>query len=352
MAGTAWFSVSGMATGALQAVTLNGIDHLFLPGAGNSDLLGYTLDPGGGIGALTQIASGARGRKSAMASAELGDGATVLYMADAATGRIETHMIGAGGQARGLDAGQSVATLSRTVSLQTVHVGTRDWLLAADAGTQGVSAFRITAGGGLEAAGTLGAAEGLGIAQPTALCTVAAHGQTWVILAASGSSSLSVMRLGADGSLSATDHLIDILDTRFGAVQALEVVKVKGHVLVLAGGGDDGLSLFTLLPDGQLIHLQSLAHEIGRGLDNVTSIRAAQIGDTLQIFVASQGDAGLSQFALPLSALGNVIRDTGTGNALLQGMAGSDLVIDTGTGTITLNGLGPDDLVADDFLFL
>ncbi len=344
LADTAWFTVSGMATGALQTVSLNGVDHLILPGAGNSDLLGYALDPGGGIGALTQIAPGAGGAKSAMASAALGDGGTVLYTADAATGRIEAHVIGSGIQVRGLDAGQSVVTLSGTVSLQTAHIGGQDWLLAADAGTQGVSTFRIMAGGELEAADMLGAAEGLGIAQPTALCTVAAHGQTWVILAASGSSSLSVMRMGADGSLQATDHLIDTLDTRFGAVQALEVIEVNGHVLVLAGGGDDGLSLFTLLPDGQLIHLQSLAHEIGWGLDNVTSIRAAQVGDVLQVFVASQGDAGLSQFTLPLSVLGQVIRDTASGNAVLQGSAGADLIVG-GDGVDRLFGGAGDDVL-------
>ncbi|MBI6630662.1 calcium-binding protein [Pontibaca salina] len=349
LAGTTWFSVSGMAMGAMQAVTLYGGDHLILPGAGNSDLLGYGLEPDGSIGALTAIVKGAGGQNAALTSTAREDGAMVLYLADDATGRIAAHVIEPGGATRSFDAGGAgadpgAAILSGAVSLHSVSVGTQNWLLAADAGTQGVSSFRILTGGLLEATARLGAADGLGVAQPTALCTVAAHGQNWGILAAAGSSSLSVLRVGADGSLSATDHLIDTLDTRFGAVQALEVVTVKDHVLVLAGGGDDGLALFTLLPDGQLIHLHSLAHEIGRGLHNVTAIRAAQVGEALQIFVAAQGAAGLSQFTLPLAALGAVIRNAGPGNALLQGTAGSDLILG-GDGEDRLSGGAGDDVL-------
>lgn len=351
LADTAWFTVSGMATGALQTVSLGGVAHLILPGAGNSDLLGYRLGPDGGIGELGQILPDAGGQqRRVMAAAALDDGGTVLYMADAATGQIEAHMLGGSGGSgpapapRLMDAGPGggagAVTLSGAVSLQIAQVGGQGYLLAADAGTQAVSTFRIGPSGVLESTDMLGAAEGLGIARPTALATLTAHGTTWAVLASAGSSSLSVMRLGSDGRLEATDHLVDSGATRFAAVQALELVQVGDHVLVIAGGGDGGLSLFTLLPEGRLVHLQSLAQEPGRGLDNITSIRAAQVGGELQIFVASQGEAGLSQFALPLAGFGDVIR--GDGN--LQGGQGADLILG-GTGAPQLTGGAGDDVL-------
>ncbi len=216
------------------------------------------------------------------------------------------------------------------------------------AGPGQVTAHRVDPdSGALELRGTVGAPDGLGIAVPTALATVTAHGTDWVVLAAAESQSLSVMRLGAQGSLTATDHLIDNLGTRFGAVQALAAIEMDGHAFVAAGGGDDGISLFSLLPDGRLLHQASLAQGAGLGLEDVTAIALAAAGTALQIFVAGEAAAGLSQFRVPLDGLGQVLRDTDTVATDHAGGPGDDLLMAGDAGRDRLfGGGGADTLVA------
>ncbi len=64
----------------------------------------------------------------------------------------------------------------------------------------------------------IGAPQGLGIADPSAVKVVETAGATFLLVASAGSSSISVVALGADGSMQVADHVIDTLDTRFQGV--------------------------------------------------------------------------------------------------------------------------------------
>ncbi|NOD88165.1 MULTISPECIES: hypothetical protein [unclassified Ruegeria] len=108
--------------------------------------------------------------------------------------------------------------------------------------------------------------ETLGISTPNAVESIEAYGKSWVVVAGAGSNSVSVLQLDQDGGLTATNHVLDTLDTRFAAVQDLAVVEVNGRVFVVAGGGDDGVSLFTLTTHGQLVHLDSFEDTLASGL--------------------------------------------------------------------------------------
>ena len=72
-----------------------------------------------------------------------------------------------------------------------------------------------------------------------AIEVVEAYGQSWVIVAGSGSNSLSVMGLRSDGRLIPKDHVLDTLNTRFESVQDLSVIEVNGRAFIVAGGSDD-----------------------------------------------------------------------------------------------------------------
>lgn len=339
---SAYFSVSGIGAGRLAAVTLDGQAQLILTGAGA--LVRHDLGPDGALGAAATIdlPGQAGATHAALAAHDLTGGLSALYTVETATGALAGWLSDGAGAVR-LAGKARDFELAGEVTLANAVAGDTPFLLAADAG--GVHAYRIGAASGtLTATGSLGSAEGLGIAQPTAIDTVSAFGATWVVLAAAGSQSLSVMKLSAAGGLSPADHVLDTLATRFGAVSALEVVKVAGHVLVLAGGGDDGISLFTLAPGGQLVHLQSLAHDTGLGLENVSAIAARPLGDTLQIFVTSAATGGISQFALDIGSLGAVIRPPADGAA--RGTDAGDLLLARGAQGTLIGGDGDDILVA------
>jgi len=233
------------------------------------------------------------------------------------------------------------------VSLTHVTLNGHEYVLAADSGQHGVTVFRRNADTGrLTETDAMGMRQGLGINAPTATEVVEIGGQTFVVLAAGGTSSLSVMQLGADGTLRPTDHLIDTGSTRFAGVQAMTTVTSGDHVFVIAGGADHGLSVFLMLPDGKLVLLETIADGPETALHNISALQAVVVGETLHLFTGSQRDSGMTHFTLSLEDLG-VMRTGHALNAeLVRGTAGNDILI-AGSDRDTLEGgAGADILVA------
>ena len=347
---TAHVAAPGLGLGALAQVALDGATQLVVTGTGDGRLLRYRIGEDGQLPNAGTIDLPGKGAETctALASVKI-KGATLLCAVDGDTGRLGGWVTdGTGRLTKTAPTKGPAHTFAPegATELATVRVEGQRLLLAADSGGNGVTSYTIGAATGRIAfADSLGAGDGLGVSVPTALETVTAFGATWVLLAAAGSSSLSVMRLSNTGALTATDHVIDTLATRFGGVTALATARVDGHVLVLAGGADDGISLFTLLPDGRLVHLETLAHDTGLGLENITALAATRMGESLQIFAASGTEGGIAQLSLDLSDLGAVIRAAaGTGAGTVAGTQGNDVMLARG-GTGTLRGQAGDDVL-------
>jgi Ca2+-binding RTX toxin-like protein len=192
----------------------------------------------------------------------------------------------------------------------------------------------------------LGPESGLGLAEVSAFDTVEAYGATWVIVGSAAASLLAVVRFDPATGLTAVDQVLDTRLTHLGSVQTLVAVEVGGQVFVVAGGGDDGLNLLTLLPSGQLVHLQALSHAEGRGLMNIVRLSAQVTADEIRLFVTSQGSEGVSLFAIPLSGLGLQGQTAATGRQVLTGTDRADLLISHGPDDTLIGGAGADVLVA------
>ncbi|MDO9527319.1 MAG: calcium-binding protein [Gemmobacter sp.] len=208
-----------------------------------------------------------------------------------------------------------------------------------------LSTYRIEASGRTVLTDQVATDSGIGFATPSGLAVAQIGGQSFVIVAAAGSSSLTVMQVMPNGQLIARDHVIDDLNTRFQRVTALDTVTLGDRVYVLAGGGDDGISLFTLLPDGRLLHLDTLADTLGTTLANVTALRAVAVNGQIMVFVASGHEEGLTQFSLSVGPAG-VTRIGGLGSDLVQGTPADD-VLSGGDGADTLMGGDGDDILID-----
>ena len=236
--------------------------------------------------------------------------------------------------------------------LTTVRAHGSEFLIAASAETHGVVSYQITAGGAPRLKDEIGAAEGLGLNSPAALATAQIGGTPYVIAASAGTGSLSVLRLWQDGSLSATDHVLDSLDTRFGGAASLEVVTMGARVFVVAAGGDDGLSLFTLLPGGKLLHLASQIDDATLTLENIADLAAVAQGGKIHLYGASGSLPGITQLIVDPGPLGVTKRggpqdNTVTGaerNDLLDGGAGNDILLGRGGADILMDGRGEDRL--------
>jgi len=348
--------MSSTASGSISLLDMGGVTYALTGGSSPSQMDGFVISDSGNIGS-TAVLSGigtAQGGSTVMETLTLA-AHDMLYMAELDGSGIKAYRLDGLAQydaaASVTDTGFSYA--QNVVALRQTEVAGNSFLLAASASEDGVSCYLVDpVTGALEVRGVMGAQNGLGISNPTDMEVVTAYGHSFAIVASAGSHSLSVLEITETGSLVTADHVIDTQNTRFGSVASLETFEVGGQVYVLAGGGDDGISLFTLLPDGRLLHLETLEDTIEMGLSNVAEIAAHQIGQQVQVFVTSQAEAGLTQFSFDVSqqgvqVLGADLSDTLTGTSgddIVGGGAGNDVLYGYGGDDILLDGTGSDQL--------
>jgi Ca2+-binding RTX toxin-like protein len=336
----------------LVPLTVAGVPMLFVTGPAQARSTAFQVMPDGTLGALASFKNSLGGTVSAIAAVEAGGRS---FLISARTGEATLHVhevistsrqwgtfsLGLGGPVDGVGI-PAIATLVQ---------GGRTVVLALDAPRDGLVALELTAAGTLVETGRLSATQGWGIDAPAALATLQHAGRSYAVVAAPGSSSLSVVEVTAEGRLRLTDHVIDTLDTRIERVQAVATLVHADRPLVVAGGGDQGVMLFALLPDGRLQPLATQLNATGLALDDITSITARSAGGAIEVFVAGEG-AGITRLRLDPGALaapltGGAGADTLTGSAasdLIDGGAGADLLAGGAGADILLDGAGIDTL--------
>ena len=339
-AGATYYRFAETGMSGFAPLRIGGEMQLVLEDASAGRLVRYRPDEGapGNAGTIDLPGQGAE-TPAALAGRTLKGGGSAIFMAEAETGKIRAYAADETGKIAGTAAlkGRAEAfRLEGEATLETARGGRV--LLAAD--EDGLHSYRVNATtGALTAANRLGPGEGLGVAGPSDIATVQAHKGAWAVMASAGSSSLSVMKVTAKGKLKPVDHAIDTLDTRFAGVTTVDVVKAGGHVLVAAGGADDGVSLFELLPNGRLLHLDTLVHETGLGLANVTALEMRAVSGGVEFFAASGTEAGIATLRLDLADLGRVMTQKAGAAA---GGAGNDILVATEAGGRLTGGAGAD----------
>lgn len=348
LAGQQLHGQAGLRTGAFELAMGGPGAQLVQAQVAQGELTFYRLAADGSLGAQQQmtLAGAGAGGFAAVTMQALAAGGAGFYAVDAADGQLRGWQLDAAGALRGPVAtvgGGEAYVLEPDALLSTVALpGGGAVLLAADG--QGLHGFALDlTDGDLRAGDTLDAAQGLSLGAITVLEGFAAHGNAWALVGAAGNSALCLLRLEADGGLVLEAQFQDSMVTRFGGISALEVVQAGPHMLVLAAGNDGGLSLFTLTPGGQLIHLRSLEHEVGLGLQNVTALEAVVLDGQLQVFVACGAEMGISRFTLPLDRLG-LLEQAAAGQAQLEGSSRDDL-LEAGSAEIALLGHAGDDVL-------
>lgn len=233
---------------------------------------------------------------------------------------------------------------------QVTEVQGQDVLVFASQEQDAVFSYTINTNGGIAIADVLRMSDGLPVATPTAMEIVESGGQRFAVLASAGTSSLTVLQLSVTGEMIPTDHINGSLHTRIQSVVALETVSFADRHYVIAGGANDGVSLFQLLPDGRLYHIDAQEDLLGTSLSNVTSITAQARGSGIDIYVASENEQGVTQLRYELGAQaaaqhGSAGDDVLTGNSAgdyLIGNAGDDTISGGNGADIILDGAGSD----------
>ncbi|WP_172839558.1 calcium-binding protein [Sulfitobacter alexandrii] len=240
----------------------------------------------------------------------------------------------------------------RATDLQTaVHNG-QTYAFASYGSADTVSMFRQDSGGRLRHVTDVSVGDGLWIDRPGAMAvSEAADGHLYLVVAASGSDSLSVLQVSANG-MRPVDQVVDGLDTRFADVSHVTSVTVGGQDFILAAGSDAGLSLFAMLPGGRLQHIHSMEATAAAPLNGITALSALATPQGLRIWVATEGAPYLSEFSVSLATMGASLVATATGGGLagtgrddvLAGLAGADNITGGGGDDILMDGAAEDTL--------
>lgn len=355
----------------LQSVTTDeGAVAVLVTGAGSGGLWSISSTPKGSLSGAAATAGGLPADLSTFTTV-VRNGATYLVGTRVGSESPGLWLMNDDGSVSEASApGASNTSAAGITAMQGLELGSKAYVIATAAGSNELVLFKVE-DKGLTRKAVLGADDGVGIATPSSVVLTELDGEIYAVMGASGSSSISVVRVTAD-SLILTDHITDSLDTRFQNVTTVETITADGRVFIVAAGSDDGLSLFEMLPGGTLLHHAALADSTATTLDNVSDVALSLDGNVLSIAVSSASEAGLTVVSVDLPAAetlieggdqdealtgtdaGDVITD-GAGQDTLRGGDGGDtfvLVADGETDTITDFVLGEDSLDLSAWAFL
>lgn len=314
------------ATAEISVAPYNGETFIFF-GATATTLIGVPLTASGTFRHIHQI-SYADLEAAHLAGSE-GALFSITYLSDLPTSLLPDH-----------------AWQTSTVAVHQITIEGQSYTLTLGATDEQVTSYGQDGNGQWVQIATLGPEQGLGIAAPTAMEIVTLQDQTYLLVASAGGSSISVIAVGADGSLSAVQHIIDTGSTRFANIQDLTLAQVGEHVFVFAVGADHGVSMFKLLPDGYLIHMETWADGAGGALNTPLTISSAVSGDLIHVLIGTQNSSGVTHFTVDVSQLGLVLTGSSSQAQLLTGGAGHDVLIAGSTNDTLMGGGGHDILVS------
>ncbi len=331
---------------AIAIVELAGTPALFGAGLINGMGLGRSLSSDGSFGDIAQLqgAGSLPGNVALLGQFQTSQGQFLYSVRDGLTAfdvwRLDDSGTPSFVQRSSLPWGPGMQG-TEISDIRLASVGDRSFVISASALGNYIAAQAINANGTIGGAQMLWADRGLGLNQPGHLATVEMQGVTYVIVASSQSSSLTTLRLNYAGQLLPSDHIIDELTTRFRGATALDAVTLDGRAFVFVGGGDDGISVFTLLPDGRLMHLRTIADTNSYALADVSTLSAVVMEGRIALFVGSQTEQGITQFLFDPGTIG-LTQVVGTG--WQHGTGGAD-VMQAGADTSGMMAGGGDDVL-------
>ncbi len=332
----------------IATTEIGGVSNFVPFGIWDTTLTGFSMNNAGAFAQSGEVAllTGDDARFSAFVTVDIG-GTLYAYSSQIGTAGVQQFTLASNGTLN-LKTDLSTAAIpnrSDIVDFEIVSVGGNKILLAASQGYNAIQSYLLSSAGAPSEVTTLGANQVVPIQTPTALVSCEIEGKSFVILAASGSSSLTVFQVLPDGDLEPTDNIIDNLETRFKNVTALEVVDVNGQSYVIAAGSDDGISVFQLLPNGNLVHLDTVEDQNNTSLQNVSALEISLINDVLHIFASSESETGITHFTFDPDVGGQTLVGTNS-DETLSGGAYRD-VLEGGAGNDTISGNSGDDLLVD-----
>ncbi len=322
--------------GVLPGVT----DYLTLAGLSPTAGQGVSLSGTGELGA--QVTLSPFGTLRAPQSMDVG-GVPVLLTGGFSGGLLHYADGGSGFSLTSSLADTADRYLADVTASATFEMSGDRYMATVSASDDGLNLARVTSVG-VEQSGALGTVEGLPINDPADIAVVSALGHAYLAIASFGTSSLSIVRVEG-GEPRLADHVLDSDATRFADATSVTAVASGDFAYVAVGGVEGGISLFTILAGGRLIHLDSVAQDETVPLDQIGALSMQVLGGALQIYAGSEVEPGLTRLVYDLGQVGSVILADGLGTTA-QGTTLDDQIIGSDVGENLLGQAG-DDILLD-----
>ncbi|MGR4865241.1 M10 family metallopeptidase C-terminal domain-containing protein [Caulobacter sp. LARHSG274] len=205
--------------------------------------------------------------------------------------------------------------------ITSADVGGATYVFVAGGVDNGISVFSLALDGTLTNVANITDSGLLNLVGVSGLSTITSDGNTYLIAAGAGDNGLSVFRVGVNGAPTSVDNVADAGALNLGGVSRVATATVGGTAYVFAAGtNDDGISVFSVAGDGKLTSLSNLADNGTYELDGVKGLTTAVIGGTTYLFAAGGVDDGVSVFSVSAAgALTHTSSVTDNGTLKLDG---------------------------------
>jgi len=278
---------------------------------------------------------------SAVASADVG-GTTYVFAAGGLDNGISVFSLGLNGAlisvADVTDSGG--LNLTGVSGLATVVADGNTYLVAAGAGDNGLSVFRVGTNGSLTPVANVADSGSLNLSGVSRVASAVVSGSAFVFAAGTNDDGISVFRVRGDGSLVAAFDLADTGVFELDGVKGLTTAVVNGTTYLFAAGGvDDGVSVFSVSNAGVLIHASSTTDAGALELDGASDVATAVVGGVTYLFVSGSVDNGVSVFSVSNSGvLTNVANIDDVAGLRLAGAQGLSVAVQGATTYLTVGG--------------
>lgn len=218
-------------------------------------------------------------------------------------------------------ADDSVLGLQKISGIDVITIGGTSYALVTGQFDNKLSVFEIESDGSLNLVDSAGFSDGSGLFTASDVTSVSAGGKDYVLVSGPVFNAITVFELSPNGTLTQTDNFLDSGATALGGVTALATGKVGGKDFVFAAGyNEDGVSALELTSSGTLVHRATVFDDETTNLDQAVDLTTTNIGNKLFLFVAGEADDGISVFEVePDGQMVNTDNVNDTGSLELNG---------------------------------
>jgi Ca2+-binding RTX toxin-like protein len=262
---------------------------------------------------------------SFITSADVG-GTTYVFVAGATDDGISVFSLGLDGSltsvANVTDGG--ALNLDGISGLSTITSDGNTYLIAAGAGDNGLSVFRVGVNGALTSVNNTADGGALNLGGVSRVATATVGGVAYAFAAGTNDDGISVFRVQGDGALTSVANLADSVSIELDGVKGLATAVIGGNTFLFAAGGvDDGVSVFQVGSNGSLTHADSVTDDGTLRLNGASDVASAVVSGVTYLFVTGADDNGVSVFSVDSSgALINVANVGDSASLRLTGAAG------------------------------